>query len=152
MRISDWSSDVCSSDLFQEALADANIGGSQIGAAWLGVAFDAVNVGPSAVPLAMGLRMPDIPVTKIENLCASGSEAFRGAVYAVASGAVDIALAFGLEKLKDTGYGGLPVRTRGTTFDMVGVVGSAPGHFAQLASAYRAKHGMEKDQIGRAHV
>ena len=147
-----WSSsaDDLAIEAFQEALADANIDVSQIGAAWLGVAFDVVNVGPSAVPLAMGLRLPDIPVTKVENLCASGSEAFRGAVYAVASGAVDIALAFGLEKLKDTGYGGLPVRTRGTTFDMVGVVGSAPGHFAQLASAYRSKHGIEKDLLKRA--
>src|SRR3546814_11701876 len=114
MRISDWSSDVCSSDLFQEALADANIGVSQIGAAWLGVAFDAVNVGPSAVPLAMGLRLPDIPANQIENLCDSGSEAFRGAVHAVASGAVDIALAVGLQQLKDTGYGGLSVATRGS--------------------------------------
>ena len=39
-----------------------------------------------------------------------GSEAFRGAVYAVAAGACDIALALGVEKLKDTGYGGLPQR------------------------------------------
>lgn len=137
-------------EAFQEALADANIDASQIGAAWLGVAFDAVNIGPSGIPLAMALRLPDIPVTKVENYCASGSEAFRGAVYAVASGAVDIALAFGLEKLKDTGYGGLPVRTRGTIFDMVGVVGSAPGHFAQLASAYRTKHGIGKDLLKRA--
>jgi acetyl-CoA C-acetyltransferase len=137
-------------EAFEEALADANIDVSQIGAAWLGVAFDTVNIGPSGIPLAMALRLPNMPVTKVENYCASGSEAFRGAVYAVASGAVDIALAFGVEKLKDTGYGGLPVRTRGTNWDMVGVVGSAPGHFAQLASAYRAKYGIEKDLLKRA--
>lgn len=137
-------------EAFEEALKDANIEVSQIGAAWLGVAFDAVNIGPSGIPLAMALRLPNIPVTKVENYCASGSEAFRGAVYAVASGAVDIALAFGVEKLKDTGYGGLPVRTRGTTFDMVGVVGTAPGQFAQLASAYRAKHGIDRDLLKRA--
>jgi acetyl-CoA C-acetyltransferase len=98
----------------------------------------------------MGLRLPNIPVTKVENYCASGTEAFRGAVYAVASGACDIALAVGAEKLKDTGYGGLPVRTRGTVFDMVGVVGSAPGNFAQLASAYRAKHGISYEELKRA--
>src|SRR3546814_16686636 len=56
----------------------------------------------------------------------------------------------GAEKLKDTGYGGLPVRTRGTTFDMIGVTGSAPGHFAQLASAYRRAHGVGKDDLKRA--
>jgi acetyl-CoA C-acetyltransferase len=89
-------------------------------------------------------------VTKVENYCASGTEAFRGAVYAVASGAADIALALGVEKLKDTGYGGLPVRTRGTMADMIGVVGSAPGNFAQLASAYRAEHGVSRDDLKRA--
>src|SRR5690606_24159233 len=72
------------------------------------------------------------------------------AVYAVASGACDIALAMGVEKLKDTGYGGLPVRSRGTMFDMVGVTGSAPGNLAQVASAYRAKHGGSKVDLKRA--
>jgi acetyl-CoA C-acetyltransferase len=56
----------------------------------------------------------------------------------------------GVEKLKDTGYGGLPVRSRGTTFDMIGLTGSAPGNFAQLASAYRAAHNLSKDDLKRA--
>ncbi len=137
-------------EAFSEALADAKIDMSQIEAAWLGVGFDAMNIGPSGIPLSVALRLPNIPVTKVENFCASGSEAFRGAVYAVASGAVDIALAFGMEKLKDTGYGGLPVRTRGVLNDMVGLVGSAPGQFAQIASAYRAKHGVNRDDLKRA--
>jgi acetyl-CoA C-acetyltransferase len=68
----------------------------------------------------------------------------------VASGAADIALALGVEKLKDTGYGGLPVRTRGTTFDMIGITGSAPGNFAQLASAYRNIHGVDAADLKRA--
>ena len=137
-------------EAFTEALADAGINVQQIEAAWLGVGFDAISVGPSGIPLANALRLPNIGVTKVENFCASGSEAFRGAVYAIASGAADIALAFGLEKLKDTGYGGLPVRTRGTTYDMVGVVGSAPGMFAQIASAYRAKYGFSREELKRA--
>ncbi|WP_114955102.1 acetyl-CoA acetyltransferase [Sphingosinicella terrae] len=137
-------------EAYGEALADAGIETAQIDAAWLAVGFDAMNVGPSGIPAAMALRLPNIAVTKVENYCASGSEAFRGAVYAVASGAADIALAVGVEKLKDTGYGGLPVRTRGTTFDMIGVVGSAPGNFAQLASAYQAKHGVAREDLKRA--
>jgi acetyl-CoA C-acetyltransferase len=56
----------------------------------------------------------------------------------------------GVEKLKDTGYGGLPVRSRGTTYDMLGVTGSGPGNFAQIASAYRAVHNVEKDDLKRA--
>src|SRR5882757_8267592 len=129
-------------EAFQEGIADAGIEVKDIGAAWLAVALDHTNVGPSGIPLSTALRLPNIPVTKVENYCASGTEAFRGAVYAVASGACDIALAMGVEKLKDTGYGGLPVRSRGTMFDMIGVVGSAPGGFAQIASAYRAKFGV----------
>jgi len=137
-------------EAFNEALGDAGIETGQIDAAWLSVGFDGINIGPSGIPLAMALRLHNTPVTKVENYCASGTEAFRGAVYAVASGAADIALALGVEKLKDTGYGGLPVRTRGTMFDMVGVVGSAPGNFAQLAAAYRAEHGVSKDDLKRA--
>lgn len=137
-------------EAFDEAIEDAGIDVTQIDAAWLSVAFDAQNVGPSGIPLAMGLRLPGIGVTKVENYCASGTDGFRGAVYAVASGACDIALALGVEKLKDTGYGGLPVRSRGTTSDMIGVVGSAPGNFAQIASAYRAKYGVEPEDLKRA--
>lgn len=137
-------------EAYKEALVDAGIETAQIDAAWLSVGFDAMNIGPSGIPLAMALRLHNVPVTKVENYCASGTEAFRGAAYAVASGAADIALALGVEKLKDTGYGGLPVRTRGTMFDMVGVVGSAPGNFAQLAGAYRTKHGVSKDDLKRA--
>jgi len=137
-------------EAFEEAILDAGIDISQIDAAWLGVGFDAQNIGPSGLPLSIALRLPNIGVTKVENYCASGTESLRGAVYAVASGAADIALALGVEKLKDTGYGGLPVRSRGTTFDMVGVTGSAPGNFAQVASAYRAAHNVSKDDLKRA--
>ena len=102
------------------------------------------------MPLAIALRLNYIPVTKVENMCATGTEAFRGAVYAVASGACDIALALGVEKLKDTGYGGLPQRTRGVENDMYWPNLSAPGAFAQLATGYRAKHKLNKTDLKRA--
>ena len=137
-------------EAFEEGLADAGIEKNQINAAWLSTAIEDVHVGKSGVPLAVALRLPYIPVTRVENYCASGSEAFRGAVYAVASGAADIALALGVEKLKDTGYGGLPQRGRGVLNSMVNANGSAPGNFAQLAAAYRAKHGVAKEDLKRA--
>ncbi|HPO18658.1 MAG TPA: acetyl-CoA acetyltransferase, partial [Rubrivivax sp.] len=105
-------------EAFEEALADAGIERKQIDAAWLGTALEEQHLGKSAVPLAMTLRLPYIPVTRVENYCATGTEALRGAVYAVASGAADIALALGVEKLKDTGYGGLPQRGRGALNDL----------------------------------
>ena len=135
---------------FSEALADAGIEKHQIEAAWLSTAIEEQHVGKSGIPLAMALRLPLIPVTRVENYCASGSEAFRGAVYAVASGACDIALALGVEKLKDTGYGGLPQRSRGALNDMYWSNMSAPGSFAQLATAYQAKHGVSRDDLKRA--
>jgi acetyl-CoA C-acetyltransferase len=95
-------------EAFEECIADAGIEKNDIGAAWLGTCFESINVGRSAMPLSLTLRLPFIPVTRVENFCATGTEAFRGAVYAVASGAYDICLALGVEKLKDTGYGGLP--------------------------------------------
>ena len=147
-----WDKDASSLmvEAFEEALIDANIDVSEIDAAWLGVGFDGQNIGPSGIPASIALRLPNIGVTKVENYCASGTESFRGAVYAVASGAADIALAMGVEKLKDTGYGGLPVRSRGTQWDILGTNGSAPGNFAQLASAYRTKHGVVPDDLKRA--
>ncbi|MBC7192028.1 acetyl-CoA acetyltransferase [Marinobacter sp.] len=138
------------SEAFEESLADAGIDKNQIEMAWFGAGIDAYNVGSSAMPLSIALRLPNIPVTKVENMCATGTEAFRGAVYAVASGACDIALALGVEKLKDVGYGGLPQRTRGVENDMYWPNLSAPGAFAQLASGYRARHGVDKGDLKRA--
>ena len=137
-------------EAYTEALADAGIETKQIDAAWLGTAIEEQHVGKSAIPLAVALRLPMIPVSRVENYCASGTEAFRGAVYAVASGAADIALALGVEKLKDTGYGGLPQRGRGGLNNMTWPNLSAPGSFAQLAAAYRAKHGSNPDDLKRA--
>ena len=133
-----------------EALADAGVERDRIGAAWLGVFFDEQSVGKSALPLSQALRLPNVPVTRVENLCATGTEALRGAVYAVAAGACDIALAVGVEKLKDTGYAGLPERTKGTFEDLYLPGSTAPGSFAQLASAYAARHGHSMQDLKRA--
>jgi acetyl-CoA C-acetyltransferase len=137
-------------EAFEEAIGDAGIGTSEIQAAWLATAIEEQHVGKSGIPLSVTLRLPNIPVTRVENYCASGTEAFRGAVYAVAAGACDIALALGCEKLKDTGYGGLPQRSRGVVNSMYWPNLSAPGAFAQLATAYRAKHGVDAGDLKRA--
>lgn len=137
-------------EAFDEALADAGIERSQIDAAWFGSCFDAVNVGNSAIPASTALRLDGIPFSRMENMCATGTEALRGAAYAVASGAVDVALAIGAEKLKDTGYGGLPPPYKGTFNDMWMPMGSAPAGFAQLAAGYRSKHSVSKEDLKKA--
>jgi acetyl-CoA C-acetyltransferase len=141
-------------EAFNEALKDADIDRREIGAAWLGSALDQANVGNSAIPLSTALRMQGIPVTRVENMCATGTEALRGACYAVAAGAVDIALALGVEKLKDTGYGGLPVPTKGTLSDLWMPYCSSPAGFAQLASGYQARYRLSREELKRslAHV
>ncbi|MBN3788519.1 acetyl-CoA acetyltransferase [Burkholderia sp. Ac-20353] len=137
-------------EAFDEALTDAGIERKQIDAAWFGSCMDAVNIGNSAIPASMALRLDGIPFSRVENMCATGTEALRGAVYAVASGAADIALAVGAEKLKDTGYGGLPPPFKGTFNDMWMPLGSAPAGFAQLAAGYRTRHGISKEDLKRA--
>lgn len=137
-------------EAFEEALQDAGIEQSQIDAAWFGCWGDGINVGNSSIPAAVALRLEGIPVTRVENMCATGTEALRGAAYAVASGAADIALAIGAEKLKDTGFGGLPPPFKGTFNDLWMPMSSAPAGFAQLAPYYRAKYGTSKDDLKRA--
>ena len=137
-------------EAYIEALEDAGVEPNQLDAAWFSHHIDDIGAGKGGTPMSIALRLPNISVTRVENYCASGSEAFRGAVYAVAAGAADIAIALGMEKLKDTGYGGLPATNYGTFGPQIGPSGSAPGNFAQLASAYRAKHGVSAEDMKRA--
>ncbi len=135
-------------DSFSEATKDAGISTKDIEMAWMGVCFDEVNVGKSAIPCSLALKLPFIPCTRVENFCASGTESFRGAAYAVASGACDIALAMGVEKLKDTGYGGLPDfgQAMGTRNRMLLPNITAPGAFAMMATRYFEKYGLTRDE------
>ncbi|WDN90640.1 acetyl-CoA C-acetyltransferase [Desulfosarcina sp. BuS5] len=136
------------SEAFQEAIEDAGIEKKDIGAAWFSSCFDEVNVGKSAIPLAGALKLPFIPITRVENFCASGTEAIRAASYAVASGACDIALALGVEKLKDIGYGGLPdfSQLRGIYNRQVFPNVTAPGLFAMLATKYFDRYGLSPEE------
>ena len=146
----DTSPDDLMVEAYIEALDDAGIEPNQLDAAWFSHHIDDIGAGKGGTPMSIALRLPNISVTRVENYCASGAEAFRGAVYAVAAGAADIAIALGMEKLKDTGYGGLPATNYGTFGPQIGPSGSAPGNFAQLASAYRAKHGVSAEDMKRA--
>ncbi len=137
-------------EAYSEAMIDAGIGVEQLDAAWYSTHMDDVGTGRGATPMSIALRLPNIGVTRLENFCAGGSEAIRAAAYAVAAGACDIALALGVEKLKDTGYGGLPMATVGTYIPQWYPNAVAPANFAQLASAYRARHGIDATLLKRA--
>ena len=137
-------------EAYNEAMADAGIAPEQLDAAWFSTHMDDVGTGRGGTPMGIALRLPNIGVTRVENFCAGGSEAFRAAVYAVAAGACDIAIALGVEKLKDTGYGGLPVTTPGTLIPQWYPNAVAPANFAQLASAYQRRHGIDAALLKRA--
>ena len=88
-----------------EAYDDAGLEAKDIQAAWLGT----VSSFRTGQPLAEALKLDYIPITRVENACATATDAFRNACYAVAAGIYDIVLAVGVEKLKDSGFSGLAI-------------------------------------------
>ena len=90
-------------DAATEAYRSAGIEQDEVDAFWFGTSGS----GTSGLTLAKPLKIDYKPVTRVENMCATGSEAFRNAAYAVASGAYDVVMAIGVEKLKDNGMSGL---------------------------------------------
>jgi acetyl-CoA C-acetyltransferase len=135
-------------DLLLEAVTaaskDASMPLEDIDAYWLGTYMS----GVSGLTLSRPLRLHDKPVTRVENMCATGSEALRQACYAVASGAYDTAMAVGVEKLKDSGFSGLTRQsipgdgtggTLGTT--------TGPANFSLLGPAYAQKYGLSPEQL-----
>src|SRR2546427_11543418 len=128
-------------DAAGEAYRSAGIDPGQVDAYWLGTMAS----GTSGLMLSEALKLPYKPVTRLENMCATGSEAIRNAAYAVASGAYDVVMAIGVEKLKDSGYSGLtgnPPPDDGTRAAL-----TAPAMFSLLAPAYSKKYGVDKDEM-----
>ncbi|TML38979.1 MAG: acetyl-CoA acetyltransferase [Actinobacteria bacterium] len=128
-------------DSTTEALGSAGVKLDDIDAFWLGT----MGSGISGLTLSRPLKIDYKPVSRLENMCATGSEAFRNACYAVASGAYDTAMAVGVEKLKDSGFSGLvgsAPPNDGTTAPL-----TAPAMFSLLAPAYAAKYGVDPDEM-----
>jgi acetyl-CoA C-acetyltransferase len=123
------------------ALTSAGIGRDDVEAYWYGTKGS----GDSGLTLSRALRLEHQPVTRVENMCATGSDALRNACYAVAAGAFDVAMAIGVEKLKDSGFSGLvsrPVPSDGTIPET-----TAPAKFSLLAPAYAAKYGVDEAEL-----
>ena len=123
-------------DSTQEAFKTSDIKIGDIDAFWLGTMAS----GTSGLTLSRPLKIDYKPVTRLENMCATGSEAFRNACYAVASGAYDTVMAVGVEKLKDSGYSGLVMSDPPNDGTSPSV--TAPASFSLLAPAYAKKYGL----------
>jgi acetyl-CoA C-acetyltransferase len=125
----------------QAAMASAGIGPDDIDAYWFGT----MGSGVSGLALSRALRLENKPVTRLENMCATGSEALRNACYAVASGAFDVAMAIGVEKLKDSGFSGLVSNT--VPSDGTAAQATAPARFSLLGPAYAKKYGVDEAEL-----
>jgi acetyl-CoA C-acetyltransferase len=127
-----------------EAFASAGVGKQDVDAYWLGTAQS----GMSGMTLAKPLGLEGKPVTRVENMCATGSEALRQACYAVTSGAYDVAMAVGVEKVKDSGYQGLnafPIPGDGTARTL-----TAAAMFSMVVPAYAERYGVDLAELKQA--
>jgi acetyl-CoA C-acetyltransferase len=127
-------------DAAYEAYASAGVQPDDVDAYWLGTMCS----GVSGLTLSEPLKIDYKPVTRVENMCATGSESLRQACYAVASGAYDMAMAIGVEKLKDSGFSGLVMTNPpndGTPASM-----TPPALFSLLAPAYFKKYGLDAEK------
>ena len=135
-------------DATGEALSGAGLTKQDVDAYWLGTSIS----GLSGITLARPLELEGKPVTRVENYCATGAEALRQAAYAVASGAYDVAMAVGVEKVKDSGYQGLIppyIANDGTQRTL-----TAAAMFSMIVPAYAEKYGVDKGDLKRvlAHI
>jgi len=131
-----------------EAFEDAGMEPKDIQAAWLGT----TSSGMTGMTLSEPLRLQYIPVTRVENACATASDAFRNGCYAVAAGIYDTVLVIGVDKLKDTGISGLG-GAQPNPSHVLSPESTAPGNFALLATTYFSRYGLSfeegKHMIGR---
>jgi acetyl-CoA C-acetyltransferase len=126
-----------------EAFEDAGVGPKDIEACFVGQMYAPVG-GLAGAQVVDALKFNNIPIIRNENWCTAGHMALIQACMAVASGAYDVVMAMGVEKLKDTGYPGL-----GTGRGMSPVYEArrtAPGSFALIATRYFEQYGLSLEE------
>jgi len=128
-----------------EAYEDAGIEPKDIQAAWFGTTR--MITGEF---LANVLKFDYIPVTRVENLCATGSDAIRNASFAIAAGVYDLVMVVGVEKLKDEGAGGLPSPLIQATSEIMPPGGGAAHFFARMATRYMHHYGLSYEEMKTA--
>ncbi|MFC2114443.1 acetyl-CoA acetyltransferase [Bacteroidota bacterium] len=146
-------------DLVREAataaMKDAGIGPEDLQAAWLSTAFPEIGVfkGRSGMDLAEPLGIFGIPVTRVSNFCASGADAIRNAANALAAGECDVAMALGVEKLRDRAPQDSIVKMMvelSHPFYQKGF--TAAGTFAVYANRMMHEYGVTKEDIASVSV
>lgn len=128
------------------AIADAGIEPRQIGAAYCGTTFGGTMAGQRILGR---LGLSGIPITNVENACSSGSTAFRQAVLDIRSGAHDVVLVVGVEKLTKFGGGTLPLEREDWEVSQGMVM---PAVYATRAQRYMHDFGLTPQQLAMVTV
>ena len=103
-RLLDRSVKSLTEEAVAQALSDAGADKADIGAAYFANTTQGVLEGQHLVAGQMALRQmgfQGIPITNVENACASASTAFHLGVNAIRAGMTDVALAVGADKMYD---------------------------------------------------
>jgi acetyl-CoA C-acetyltransferase len=124
-----------------EALADARIDATELEAGFL--------AGAPCATLNRVLNLESMPVSSVENACATGAEVFRNAVFAVASGMYDIVIAAAAAKQKDAGTTGIDMAGDPSMIGMEAVIfnGSVPRNFGLYATRYMHHYGYSYQEL-----
>jgi acetyl-CoA C-acetyltransferase len=145
-------------DIFVESALEAvkDAGVDKIESMYVGCMSSGLFVGQEHLGslLADYLGMGPIPSLRVETACASGGAAFRQAILDVASGAHDVVLAGGVEKMTDVGGDGATFALS-TAADAEYEVYSGvtfPGLYAMIAVAHMAKYGTTREQLAAVSV
>ena len=120
----------------------------ELEAAWFGE-LTTTDGFPAGV-LADSCGLLDIPVTRVENQCATGNDALRNALYAVGSGYVDVALVVGADKTREIAAAATFWDWMGMARDMawdypLGLI--APASFALHVARYMHEYGATKEHL-----
>jgi acetyl-CoA C-acetyltransferase len=138
-----------------EAFEEANVSPAQVQAAWLGTCFPDSGgyQGNAGASLADALSLYHAPISRVANYCATGTDAFRNACFGVASGAYDLALVVGAEKMRDvTARESLVGQLAETGHPVHGKGVTAPGMFALFATRYFDRFGIGRETLARVAI
>ena len=137
-------------DAVYEAYDDAGVEPKDIEAIWVGNQYDFTGIAGNTA--ADPLKWYGRPVTRIENWCASGMDAFRNACYALIAGVYDIVLACGVEKIMDQGARGTPPLGAGQHPLIGSMTTVPPPMFALAATRCFARYGWTKEDLARVAI
>lgn len=128
-----------------EAIGNAGIEPGQIDEIYLGQ-FNS-GMMPLAFPSSLALQVSDqlanVPSTRVENACASGSAAFQQGTKSLLAGTAKTVLVIGAEKMTQAGADVVGAALLGADYDMAGKASSTgfTGLFAEVAKHYGKRYG-----------